>query len=66
MADETPEEGKAQRPPEGEVPIRAADLERRRKRNSIILALALFAFVVLVFIITLVRVGHNVFNNPPM
>ena len=67
MAGEAPEDHK---PPddqnEAERPVLASDLQGRRKRNSIILALILFAFVALVFVITIVRVGGNVFNNPPM
>jgi accessory gene regulator protein AgrB len=66
MTGEEPQEDKTGQPQQDQRPVLAKDLERRRKRNSIVLALILFAFVVLVFIITIVRLGGNVFNNPAM
>ena len=36
----------------------------KRRRGNLVIALALFAFVALVFIITIVRLGGHVFDHP--
>jgi len=36
----------------------------KRRRGNLVIALALFAFVVLVFIITITRLGGHVFDRP--
>jgi hypothetical protein len=46
-------------------PNRESDAQRKARRNrNIAMAIALFAFVILVFIVTLVRLGGNVANRP--
>jgi hypothetical protein len=40
------------------------DPERNRKIRSWIIAAGLFAFVALVFVVTIVRLGGNVANRP--
>ncbi len=53
-------------PYEGDVfpkPMSEAEIKVRRGRN-IALALGLVIFVILVFIVTLVRLGGNVANQP--
>lgn len=44
--------------------ISAKDAVRRKRARNIALALALGAFVVLIFVITLVKLGANVMNRP--
>jgi hypothetical protein len=39
-------------------------LRARRRRGNLIIALSLFAFVVLVFVITLSRLGGDVLTRP--
>jgi hypothetical protein len=39
---------------------------RARRARSIAIALALGAFVVVIFLVTLVRLGGHVFTSPPM
>ena len=39
------------------------EAERARKRRSLVMALGLVAFVVLVFVITIVRIGGDVANR---
>ncbi len=51
-----------QRPEQG---IRLTEQQLRARRNrSIAIALALSAFVVLIFVVTLVRLGGNVLTRP--
>ena len=49
--------------PEGGVRLTEAQLRARRAR-SIAIALALGAFVVVIFLVTLVRLGANVLTRP--
>jgi ferric-dicitrate binding protein FerR (iron transport regulator) len=44
--------------------ISAEESGRRRRWRNIALAVALGAFVVLIFVITLVKLGANVMNRP--
>ena len=44
-------------------PLSDAELKKRR-RGNIVIALALFAFVALVFVITIARLGGHVFDRP--
>ncbi|MFP4004429.1 MAG: hypothetical protein ACLFV8_11685 [Alphaproteobacteria bacterium] len=44
--------------------ISAEQARKRRRWRNIALALALGAFVVLIFVITLVKLGPNVMNRP--
>lgn len=44
-------------------PLTDAQVARRR-RGNLVIALALFAFVALVFVITIVRLGGHVFDHP--
>jgi hypothetical protein len=44
--------------------ISAAESMRRRRMRNLALALALGAFVVLIFVITLVKLGTGVMNRP--
>ena len=52
-----------QPPPESSVKLTEQQLRARRAR-SIAIALALGAFVVLVFVVTLVRLGSRVVTQP--
>ena len=52
-----------QREPETSIKLTEQQLRARRAR-SIAIALALGAFVVLVFVVTLVRLGSNVLTRP--
>ena len=52
-----------QRQPETSIRLTEQQLRARRAR-SIAIALALGAFVVLVFVVTLVRLGSNVLTRP--
>jgi hypothetical protein len=52
-----------QRQPETSIKLTEQQLRARRAR-SIAIALALGAFVVLVFVVTLVRLGSNVLTRP--
>jgi len=52
-----------QQPPETSVKLTEQQLRARRAR-SIAIALALGAFVVLVFVVTLVRLGSRVVTQP--
>ncbi len=52
-----------QREPETFIKLTEQQLRARRAR-SIAIALALGAFVVLVFVVTLVRLGSNVLTRP--
>jgi hypothetical protein len=46
-------------------PVRDPQAEARTRRaRNIVLALGLVAFVVLVFVVTLVRLGANVLDRP--
>jgi hypothetical protein len=53
-----------EKPPEfpGETPEAA----RARRRRSLVMALALGAFVILVFIVTIVRMGGHVADQAPI
>lgn len=44
--------------------ISARELYRRKRMRNLVLALSLAAFVLLVFIITLVKLGAGVLNRP--
>jgi hypothetical protein len=54
--------GPVERPPEG---IRLTEEQlRARRARSIAIALALGAFVAVIFAVTIVRLGSNVFTGP--
>jgi t-SNARE complex subunit (syntaxin) len=46
--------------PFGEGP----DAAKARKRRSLMIALSLIAFIVLVFVVTIVRLGGNIADRP--
>lgn len=51
--------------PEKEAPIILTEQEKRRQRTrSIAIALALVALVVIFYLVTILRLGGNVFNRP--
>jgi hypothetical protein len=51
--------------PDNEAPIILTQQEKRRQRTrSIAIALALAALVVIFYLVTIVRLGGNVFNRP--
>ncbi len=54
-------------PPAGEFsgfPVQTEEARRRQRLRSLAIAWALFALVVMFFLVTIVRLGANVANRP--
>jgi hypothetical protein len=51
-------------PTKSPMPVDDAEFARRRRQRSIALALALGAFVLIVFVLTIVKMGPAVLDRP--